>query len=124
MCVAATTTVAEIRRRLRADHDPGDIDGVAIIDEHGALVDDLHLIRLFVAEPDALVGDLASLEPPTTVAPDASIEDVTAALVANRSPSLLVTDPEGHPVGRILADDVVDALVPDKGRLHFPRLLS
>jgi len=124
VCVAAATTVAEIRRRLRGDDDPGDIDGVAIVDDDGVLVDDLHLIRLFTAEPDALVGTLSEPEPPMTVTPDASIDDVTMALVANRSPSLLVTDPDGRPVGRILADDLIDALVPEKGRLRFPRLLS
>ena len=124
VCVATDTTVAEIRRRLRADDDPCDIDGVAVVDDGGLLVDDLHLIRLFLAEPDALVGDLATDEPPSTVTTDASIEDVTNALVENRSPSLLVTDPDGRPVGRILADDLIDSLVPARTRIRFPRLLS
>jgi len=124
VCVAAATTVAEIRRRLRAANDPGDIDGVAVVDEDGGLVDDLHLIRLFLAEPDTLLGDLAADEPPSTVTADASIEDVTNALVENRSPSLLVTDLDGRPVGRILADDLIDSLVPERSRLRFPRLLS
>jgi hypothetical protein len=30
----------------------------------------------------------------------------------------VVVDDEGRPLGRILADDVVDALTPRRGRLH------
>jgi hypothetical protein len=36
----------------------------------------------------------------------------------------VVVDDEGRPAGRIMADDIIDALVPDRGRFHFPRLLS
>ena len=58
-----------------------------------------------------------------TVAPDDSIHEVAAQLIeARRSSVLVVTD--DRPVGRILADDVVDALLPERGRLHFPRLLQ
>ena len=49
--------------------------------------------------------------------------EVAEALVENRRTSVLVTDEEGRPLGRIGADDVVDALLPERGRLHFPRLL-
>jgi hypothetical protein len=35
-----------------------------------------------------------------------------------------VVDDDGRPLGRILSDDVLDALVPGHGRLHFPRLLQ
>jgi predicted transcriptional regulator len=44
--------------------------------------------------------------------------------VEARRLSLVVVDDDGHPVGRILADDVLDALVPTKGRFHFPKLLT
>jgi hypothetical protein len=36
----------------------------------------------------------------------------------------IVVDDDDRPVGRILADDVIDALLPERGRLHFPRLLQ
>jgi hypothetical protein len=49
---------------------------------------------------------------------------VAGQLVEARRHSLVVVDEEGCPIGRILADDVLDALVPTKGRFHFPRLLS
>ena len=45
------------------------------------------------------------------------------ALVEARSPSVVVVDEDGRPLGRIVADDVVDALMPTRGRVRFPRLL-
>ena len=59
-----------------------------------------------------------------TVEPDASVSDVADQLVRTRRSSLLVVDEDGEPLGRILADDVLDALLPERGRLHFPRLLQ
>jgi hypothetical protein len=37
---------------------------------------------------------------------------------------MVVVDDHLIPIGRIMVDDVLDALVPTKGRFHFPRLLS
>jgi hypothetical protein len=48
---------------------------------------------------------------------------VATEMVESRRSSLLVVDGQGRPLGRILSDDVLDALVPGHGRLHFPRLL-
>jgi predicted transcriptional regulator len=45
-------------------------------------------------------------------------------LVAARVSSLLVVDDEDRPLGRILADDVLDTLLPESGRLHFRRFLQ
>ncbi len=59
-----------------------------------------------------------------TVSPHASAGEVAGQLVEARRHSLVVVDEDGRPIGRILADDVLDALVPTKGRFHFPRLLS
>ena len=56
--------------------------------------------------------------------PDAGLEEVAEALVDNRRNTLLVVDDHGRPLGRIQADDVIDALLPERGRLHFPRLLQ
>jgi len=44
--------------------------------------------------------------------------------VDNRRNTLVVVDDQGRPLGRVQADDVVDALLPERGRLHFPRLLQ
>ena len=61
--------------------------------------------------------------PPVTLRPDTDIDTVATELVESRRSSLLVVDDDGKPLGRILVDDVLDALVPGHGRLHFPRLL-
>jgi CBS domain-containing protein len=45
-------------------------------------------------------------------------------LIESRRSSVVVVDDDGRALGRILADDVIDALLPERNRLHFPRLLS
>ncbi len=49
---------------------------------------------------------------------------MAAQLIESRRSSVVVVDDDGRPIGRILADDIVDALLPERGRFHFPRLLS
>lgn len=125
--VPDSDSVAAVRRRLideRADGHALDLDGVLVVDHEGVLIDDVRLIELFVAEPDQRVADLAHPEDLVTVGPDTRLDDVVNALVDARTWSLVVTDDLGRPVGRILADDVVDSLVPDRGRFRFPRILS
>jgi len=48
---------------------------------------------------------------------------VAEQLTASRRSSVLVTE-DDRVLGRILADDVVDALLPGRVRRHFPRLLQ
>jgi predicted transcriptional regulator len=57
------------------------------------------------------------------VEPHESIREVAAQFTESRRSSVLVVQ-HGRPIGRILADDVVDALLPERGRLHFPRFLQ
>ena len=52
-----------------------------------------------------------------------SANEVAGQLVEARRHSMVVVDESGDPIGRILADDVLDALVPTKGRFHFPALV-
>ncbi len=49
---------------------------------------------------------------------------MASQLTEARRSSVVVVDEDGRPIGRILADDVIDALLPERGRFHFPRLLS
>jgi len=117
-------TVGEVRQLLRSlsDH-RGEIDAVAVVDEAGYLVGDVALFDLALAGDETPVGDLVPEEDVPTVALDASISEVAAQLIETRRSSVLVVSDE-CPVGRILADDLVDALLPERGRLHFPRLLQ
>ena len=117
--------VTEVRSRLRDERDHrGDIDAVAVVDAEGHFVDDVPLFDLAVAERGQTIRDLIGECAPVTVKPDAEVNEVAEQLAEARRSSLVVTDEEGHPLGRILADDVVDALLPERGRFHFPRLLQ
>lgn len=118
-------TVEVVRSRLAGmDEHRGDIDAVAIVDGSGQLLWDLTLFDLAVAPTGCPLGDLIPDEAPLTVSPTAEVSDVAQKLIDSRRSSLLVTDEDMRPLGRILADDVVDALVPDRARMHFPRLLQ
>lgn len=123
--VTVGTSVAEVRRMLRDDHDHrADVTSVLVVSPDGSLVDDVTLYDLFLAEPDELVDTLVGTHPPASVHGEASLARVVSTLVDSRAASVLVLDDEQRPIGRILADDVVDALVPEQGRLRFPRILG
>jgi CBS domain-containing protein len=117
-------TVAEVRQRLRelAWKQP-DLDAVLVTDGQGRLVDVVGLLELFVAEPGQPMAELAGPPEPVTIGPDAGLSEVVDGLVEGRASTLVVVDEAGRPLGCILADDVIDALLPERGRLHFPRLL-
>ena len=115
--------VGQVRRILRsqAEHQ-ADVDGVIIVDETGRLVHDLGLFELLVASKDDAVIDVAGPPEPVTVSPDAPLDDVVRQFIDSRGSSVLVIDDDDRPVGRILADDLIDALVPDRGKVRFLRL--
>jgi CBS domain-containing protein len=117
--------VIDVRSRLRDEREHrGDIDAVAVVDGDGHFVDDVPLFDLAVAERGQTMRDLIGECAPVTVKADAEVNEVAEQLAEARRSSLVVTDEDGHPLGRILADDVVDALLPERGRFHFPRLLQ
>lgn len=123
--VTADETVAGVRERLRVEAEHRDeIDAVLIVDGDGRLVDDVGVFELLLAGPDEPVGNLVAPPWPVVIDAGAPFEQVVDGLIDNRRSSIVVIDDEGRPTGRILADDVVDALVPGRGRIHFPRLLS
>ncbi len=125
LIVARTSeTIGELVARL-SDHDdcPDELDAVAVVNDEGELVWDLPLLQLVVNPQDTSLGHLIGESELVTVEPDASVTEVADRLVEARRLSLLVVE-EGKPVGRILADDILDALTPARGRLHFPRLLQ
>jgi MgtE intracellular N domain/CBS domain len=117
-------TVGQLVTRLtEEDNCPDELDAVAVIDDEGGLVWDLPLLQLLVNPPDLPLGELVGEAEPVTVGIHAGVGEVAERLIDTRRLSILVVD-EGRPVGRIMADDVIDVLVPERGRLHFPRLLQ
>lgn len=118
-------TVAQVRRLLAAEAAHiADVDSVVVVDENGRLLDDVTLGELLLAEPDTPLGELIGPPWPVTVPAGAGAAEIAARFVESRRLSVVVLDAEERPVGRILADDVVDMLLPERGRFHFPRVLS
>jgi CBS domain-containing protein len=125
-CATPDETVAQVSQRLAEQTvHRTEIDSVAVLDGQGRLMGDVSAFDLLVSDPDKQLRELIDPEnPPVTLHPDADLDDVATELVESRRSSLLVVDDDGKPLGRILSDDVLDALVPGHGRLHFPRLLQ
>jgi CBS domain-containing protein len=119
-----TDTIRTVRRRLAelSDHGP-DIDAVVVVDEEGALIDDVGLFPIAIARGNMTMADLVASDPPLTVPPDAELKEVALRLSESRRSSVLVCEHD-RVRGRILADDVIDALSPERVRRHFPRLLQ
>ncbi len=121
----ASETVAEVRERLRAYAEHADvIDAVSVVDAEGRLVDDVSLVELLLADPADRLATLVGPPYPVTVGPEADAREVAERLVEGRRSSVVVLDEDRRPLGRILADDVVDTLLSDQGRFRFPRVLG
>ncbi|MHB8661245.1 MAG: magnesium transporter MgtE N-terminal domain-containing protein [Acidimicrobiales bacterium] len=117
-------TVKEVRKRLaRAEEHGSDIDAVVVLDSDGRLVDDITLFALAISPGNATMAELTADSPPVTVTPKAEVKEVALRLTDSRRSSVLVCEHE-KVLGRILADDIVDALIPGRVRRHFPRLLQ
>jgi CBS domain-containing protein len=129
-----TTTVIRVRPEQSVDQvrdvlsshavHIADVDSVVVVDEQGRLLDDVTLGELLLAEPGTRLEDLIGPPWPVTVPAGASATEIAARFVESRRLSVVVVDEEERPVGRILADDVVDMLMPERDRFHFPRVLS
>jgi CBS domain-containing protein/sporulation protein YlmC with PRC-barrel domain len=127
LALDGSTTVGETRDRLRemVDH-AADIDNVSVLDGMGRLVDDISLFEIATAASDSTkLVELMGEPWPITVRADASIGEVVECLAANRRSSVVVVDEDQRPLGRILADDLIDSLARDRGRLlRFPRVVE
>ena len=115
MVVASLNTTVEqaIARLGGFVEDRGDIDGVLIVDDSGRLIDDVSLFELLLADRAATVGSLTGAPYPVTVHDKEHVDEVLERFVDSRGTSLVVVNDGGKPVGRILADDVIDALLED-----------
>lgn len=112
-------TVTAARKKI-LDADNNDIQCIVVVNRKGELIDDLNIVDLFAAAPKSLVGSLNSDAAPVTVQPQAKLDEVIEKLTDNRGSSLVVVDEENKPVGRIMADDVVDAMVKKRGARSWP----
>ncbi|MSX22267.1 MAG: CBS domain-containing protein [Actinobacteria bacterium] len=76
-------------------------------------MDDISLFELLLADRSATVGSLTGAPYPVTVHDKEHVDEVLERFVDSRGTSLVVVNDGGKPVGRILADDVIDALLED-----------
>lgn len=120
MVIGLDETVASVRERVLEHRADQDLVGLVVVDDEGRLVDDLSLLDLLAGDPSEPASALVAPPYPSTVTPDADLAEVVEQLTANRGASLVVVDAEGRPLGRILADDVVDALMATRSGRHWP----
>jgi Mg/Co/Ni transporter MgtE len=115
-------TVAEVRRRLagHADH-VADLDAIIVVDADGRLADDISVGELLLAEPGTRLAELMGPPWPVTVTTGADVREVADRLIDSRRLSVVVVDDDDRPLGRILADDVLDAVISGHRRWQFPR---
>ena len=85
-------------------------DGIVIVDKNGKLIDHIQLVELVAAKPNAKLATLVGPPYPTAVNIDSRLPEVIEEFANNRGASIIVIDEKNRPVGRILADDLVDAL--------------
>jgi CBS domain-containing protein len=116
-------TVAEVRRRLagHAEH-VVDLDAITVVDAEGRLADDISVGELLLAEPETALSELIGPPWPVTVTTDADVREVADRLIDSRRLSVVVVDEDDRPLGRILADDVLDAVISGHRRWQFPRV--
>jgi hypothetical protein len=107
-------TVGQALARLVENRDRDISDGVVIVDSKGKLIDHIQIIELVAAKPSIPLSDLVGPPYPTSVQIDSHLDEVIEEFSNNRGASIVVIDDKGKPVGRILADDLVDALKPEE----------
>jgi CBS domain-containing protein len=118
--------VATVREQLATEYRdaPSDVDAVVVVDQNGCFSGDVTALDLMLAGDEVTLGTLVEGTEPVCVPVAATLETVVDELIDSRRGSLVVVDDDRMPLGRILADDVIDALVPDRGRgrvrMHMP----
>ena len=97
-----------------------DLDAVAVVDDDGRLLSDVSVLDVLLAlrtSTDTRMSALLGDEDVVTVSPHTSAGDAARQLIEARRHSMVVVDDDGRPIGRILADDVLDASGADQGSI-------
>lgn len=112
LIVKESDTVADALKLL-VEHRERDIsDGVTVVDSKGKLLDHIQIVELVAAKQSQKLSTLVKAPFPTAVGIETPLEEVIEEFSSNRGSSVIVVDEKGKPVGRILADDIIDAMVP------------
>lgn len=110
LIVRENDTVATALKLLVDNRERDISDGVVVVDSRGKLIDHIQVIELVAAKSTALLSTLIGPPYPTAISLDATLSEVVEEFSNNRGSSVIVVDEKNKPVGRILADDLVDAL--------------
>lgn len=112
VALSSSATVADAKDGMRnyLQSNGPDLQFALIVDDSGRVINDITAVELAVASPETPVGSLLRQPGPITVTTDSDLAEVISALRDNRASWLTVVDEQHHPVGRIEADDVIDAL--------------
>lgn len=114
-----TDTVAHALSLLVKNRERDISDGVVVVDSKGRLLDHIQMIELVSAEPLSVLNELIGPPFPTAVHINTPLDEVIEEFSNNRGSSIIVIDGANKPVGRIMADDLVDALVARTERRGF-----
>jgi CBS domain-containing protein len=112
-------TVAKALAHLVQNRERDISDGVVVVDAKGKLLDHIQMIELVSAKSTLHLKDLIGPPLPTSVSLDTPLDEVIEEFSNNRGSSIVVVDENNKPVGRIMADDLVDALVARTERRGF-----
>lgn len=107
----ASDTVAHALALLVKNRERDISDGVVVVDGKGKLVDHIQMIELVSAKSASQLSELIGPPFPTAVFITTRLDEVIDEFSNNRGSSIIVIDEKNKPVGRIMADDLVDALV-------------
>jgi hypothetical protein len=113
-------TIAQARAVAVQHRRDLDVQGLVVVDEQGRLIDDLPLSEVIASDPATTVESVIAPPRPGTVLASDGLATVVRELTANRGASLIVVDESHRPLGRILADDVVDALAGSRRERRWP----
>ena len=105
--------------KLIVEHRERDIsDGIIIVDEKGKLIDHIQIVELVAAKSSAPLSTLVGPPYPTAVGIETRLPTVIEEFANNRGSSIIVVDEKQKPVGRILADDIIDAISNENEENH------
>ena len=116
LIVKSGFTVAQALKLLVENKERESSDGVVVVDSKGKLLDHIQTVELIAVDPTSLVSELVAKPFPTAVTIDTPLAEVVEEFSNNRGSSIIVIDAKNKPIGRILADDLVDALSQNRGR--------
>ncbi|HUW78576.1 MAG TPA: CBS domain-containing protein [Candidatus Nanopelagicaceae bacterium] len=109
--VHESQTVAQALALLVDQKEQGATDGVVVVNDSGELLDHVQILELVAAKADAVMSEVIGPPWPTSVLIGTPFAEVITEFTNNRGSSIVVVDEQYRPVGHILADDLVDALV-------------